>query len=316
MPTRHCNIGCRAGGVVVARARRLYTAVERRELWERWKRGESVGDIGRALDRAPSTVHGAIFERGGVPPRERRRSRLALSATATGVQARPQSRLGRCGRDEARADWSPHQIAGWLKLEYPEDETMRVSHETIVQARGALKRELVVHLRRTRSIRRPRAAKRGHTGQGQIVDAVSIRERPAEAEDRAVPGHWEGDLLAGAANSHIATLVGITKTISKIHGAVLNARTMFAAASTGASYSSGRSHTRRTRARRLQQVVPPAPSGLVPGVVSARRSSRRRLRASDSPRSRRPTRSSRPGREANRRRSSSLPCRPAGRPCG
>lgn len=87
-----------------------------------------------------------------------------------------------------------------------------MSHETIyltlfVQARGALKRELVAHLRRTRSIRRPRAAKRGNTGQGQIVDAVSLRERPAEAEDRAVPGHWEGDLLAGAGNSHIATLV-------------------------------------------------------------------------------------------------------------
>ena len=109
-------------------------------------------------------------------------------------------------------DWSPQQISGWLRLEFPEDETMRVSHETIyltlfVQARGALKRELVAHLRRTRSIRRPRAAKRGHSGQGQIVDAVSIRERPAEADDRAVPGHWEGDLLAGAANSHIATLV-------------------------------------------------------------------------------------------------------------
>jgi IS30 family transposase len=99
-----------------------------------------------------------------------------------------------------------------LKLEYPDDENMRVSHETIyltlfVQARGALKRELLGHLRRTRSIRRPRAAKRGNTGQGQIVDAVSLRERPAEAEDRAVPGHWEGDLLAGAGNSHIATLV-------------------------------------------------------------------------------------------------------------
>jgi IS30 family transposase len=254
---------------VVARARRLYAAVERRELWGRWKRGESVSDIGRALDRAPSTVHGAIFERGGVPPRERRRSRLALSAAgreaicrgvAAGESARRiAARLGRAsstiagelgrngGRGGYRAadadqqawvcarrpqqcklarnrvlagvvatkleqDWSPPQIAGWLKLEYPEDETMRVSHETIyltlfVQAGGALKRELVVHRRRTRSIRRPRAAKRGHTGQGQIVDAVSLRERPAEAEDRAVPGHWEGDLLAGAANSQIATLL-------------------------------------------------------------------------------------------------------------
>jgi len=253
----------------VARTRRLYTSGERRELWERWKRGESVSDIGRALGRAPCSIHGAIRVYGGVPPRERRRSRLVLSAAereeisrgvAAGESARRiAARLGRAvstitrelgrngGRRGYRAadadrqaweraqrpqqcklacnrvlagvvatkleqDWSPQQVAGWLKLEYPEDETMRVSHETIyltlfVQARGALKRELVVHLRRTRSIRRPRAAKRGNTGQGQIVGAVSIRERPAEAEDRAVPGHWEGDLLAGAGNSHIATLV-------------------------------------------------------------------------------------------------------------
>jgi IS30 family transposase len=109
-------------------------------------------------------------------------------------------------------DWSPQQISGWLKLTFPRDETMRVSHETIyltlfVQARGALKRELTAHLRRSRSIRRPRAAKRGNVGQGQVVDAVSIRERPPEAEDRAIPGHWEGDLLSGSGNSHIATLV-------------------------------------------------------------------------------------------------------------
>ena len=108
-------------------------------------------------------------------------------------------------------DWSPEQIAGWLKLAFPDDETMRVSHETIyltlfIQTRGALKRELLTHLRRSGSIRRPRGASR-YGGQGQIIDAVSIRERPAEAEDRALPGHWEGDLLAGASNSHVATLV-------------------------------------------------------------------------------------------------------------
>jgi IS30 family transposase len=111
-----------------------------------------------------------------------------------------------------REDWSPEQISGWLRLEFPGDETMRVSHETIyltlfVQARGALKRELLTHLRRSGAIRRPRTQSRGNAGRGQIVDAVSIRERPAEAADRAIPGHWEGDLLAGAANSHIATLV-------------------------------------------------------------------------------------------------------------
>jgi IS30 family transposase len=253
----------------MARRRRQYSAEERRELWERWKRGESISDIGRALDRAPGTIHCTIREHGGVAPRERRRDRLALTlrereeisrGVAAGDSARRiAARLRRApstvtrelarhgGRRRYRAaeadrrawdnarrpqrcklagnprlsglvaaklreDWSPEQIAGWLKCRYPQDETMRVSHETIyltlfVQARGALKRELLEHLRRARSIRRPHTATRGNRGQGQIVDAVSIRERPAEAEDRAIPGHWEGDLLAGAANSHIATLV-------------------------------------------------------------------------------------------------------------
>jgi IS30 family transposase len=253
----------------MARARREYSAQERRELWQRWKRGESISEIGRALDRAPGTIHCTIRQHGGVPPRERRRSRLALSVeereeisrgVAVGESARAiAARLGRApstisrelgrngGRRRYRAadadrhawararrpqrcklaqdsalrdlvaakleeQWSPQQIASWLKCSFPHDETMRVSHETIyltlfVQARGALKRELTAHLRRSRSVRRPRAAKRGNVGQGQIVDAVSIRERPPEAEDRAVPGHWEGDLLSGAGNSHIATLV-------------------------------------------------------------------------------------------------------------
>jgi len=238
-------------------------------LWDRWKRGESISDIGRALDRAPGTIHYTIRQHGGVVPPERRRGRLALTVSereeiSRGVAAgesarRVAARLGRSpstvtrelarhgGRRRYRAaeadkrawesgrrpqlcklarnralsdlvaaklteDWSPQQIAGWLKNRSPQDQTMTVSHETIyltlfIQTRGALKRELVAHLRRTRSIRRPRSAKRANRGQGQIVDAVSIRERPAEVEDRAIPGHWEGDLLAGSANTHIATLV-------------------------------------------------------------------------------------------------------------
>ena len=109
-------------------------------------------------------------------------------------------------------DWSPRQISGWLKTEYPNDENLRVSRETIyrslfIQARGALKKELIQHLRSKRRIRRSRhASVQGHS-QGRIVDAISIRERPAEVEDRAIPGHWEGDLLRGARNSHVATLV-------------------------------------------------------------------------------------------------------------
>ena len=109
-------------------------------------------------------------------------------------------------------DWSPQQISGWLKSEYPNDESLRVSHETIyrslfLQARGALKQELTQHLRAKPRICRSRHASiHGHS-QGRIVDAISIRERPAEVEDRAIPGHWEGDLLRGARNSHVATLV-------------------------------------------------------------------------------------------------------------
>jgi IS30 family transposase len=107
--------------------------------------------------------------------------------------------------------WSPEQVSGWLKQQFPADQGMQISHETIyrslfIQARGVLKKELTAHLR---TMRQMRQAKGGTTksGLGQIVDMVSIRERPAEVEDRAVPGHWEGDLLSGANNTHIATLV-------------------------------------------------------------------------------------------------------------
>ncbi len=252
----------------MAKKRREYAVAERRELWERWKRGESYADIARALDRVPATIYCTIRQQGGVAPRERRRSRLALTFAereeiSRGIAAGRSARriaatLGRApstvtreidrhgGRSSYRAaeaderawqharrpqicklardrtlrqlvasklaaDWSPEQIAGWLKAEFPSDQTMRVSHETIyltlfIQARGALKRELVLHLRRQRYLRRPQGGKRNR-GQGQIIGAVSIRERPAEAEDRAVPGHWEGDLISGAANSYLATLV-------------------------------------------------------------------------------------------------------------
>lgn len=252
----------------MAKKRREYSVAERRELWERWKRGESYADIARALDRVPATIYCTIRQQGGVAPRDRRRSRLALTFAereeiSRGIAAGRSARriaatLGRApstvtreidrhgGRSSYRAteaderawqharrpqicklardrtlrqlvasklaaDWSPEQIAGWLKAEFPSDQTMRVSHETIyltlfIQARGALKRELVLHLRRQRYLRRPQGGKRNR-GQGQIIGAVSIRERPAEAEDRAVPGHWEGDLISGAANSYLATLV-------------------------------------------------------------------------------------------------------------
>jgi IS30 family transposase len=131
--------------------------------------------------------------------------------------------------------WAPEQIAGWLKHTYPGDETFQVSHETIyrslfIQARGALKKELVQHLRRTRVMRRSRHHTQKTDDHGRIVGAVSIRERPATAEDRAIPGHWEGDLLFGRSNSQIATLVErrtryvmLVKVASKDTKTVINA---------------------------------------------------------------------------------------------
>jgi IS30 family transposase len=109
-------------------------------------------------------------------------------------------------------NWSPEQVSGWLKAQYPDDESMRVSHETIyrslfIQARGVLKKQLIGHLRSKRRLRHSRKAGTHTELRGRIPDAVSIRERPAEAEDRAVPGHWEGDLISGSKNSHIVTLV-------------------------------------------------------------------------------------------------------------
>ena len=113
---------------------------------------------------------------------------------------------------QLQLQWSPEQIAGWLKLTYPNDERYQVSHETIykslyIQARGALKKELMTHMRRTRMMRRSRHHTQKTEDHGRIVGAVSISERPASVEDRAVPGHWEGDLIFGTNNSQIATLV-------------------------------------------------------------------------------------------------------------
>ncbi len=126
--------------------------------------------------------------------------------------------------EKLREDWSPEQIAGWLKLEFGDDQTRRVSHETIylslfIQARGALKHELVAHLRRAGAVRRPRGAKPSNQRAAFILGAPSIRERPAEVEDRAIPGHWEGDLIAGAANTHLA--MNQTKQDTILHDTIV-----------------------------------------------------------------------------------------------
>jgi IS30 family transposase len=177
--------------------------------------GSSIREIAGGLHRAASTVSREIARHGGGP---------AYRAYAADLQAwnaalRPKrcllavnSELRDMVASKLMPDWSPEQIAGCLKAQYPHNESMRVSHETIyrnlfIQARGVLKKELMEHLRPKRRMRRSRhSSEHGHS-RGQIVDAVSIRERPAEAEDRAIPGHWEGDLLSGGKNSYIATLV-------------------------------------------------------------------------------------------------------------
>jgi IS30 family transposase len=245
------------------------SAMQKSDLWRRWKAGQSLHEIGRAFGKSHSSIRCVVSLRGGIVPVTRRRSLLALTlperedisrGIASGSSIRKIAQLldraastvsrevvRHGGRPEYRAneadaqawksalrpkpcllaiqeklqeivasklllDWSPEQISGWLKTQYPNDESLRVSHETIyrslfIQARGALKKELVGHLRSKRRIRRSQHSRVFRDSRGQIVDAISIRERPAEVEDRAIPGHWEGDLLSGSRNSHMVTLV-------------------------------------------------------------------------------------------------------------
>lgn len=251
------------------RPRIYYSDSQKALMWERWRAGWTLHEIGKLFDRGHSSIHRIIAETGGIRPADRSRSQRALT-----VAEREEISLGltlgqsmrsiavRLGRspstisreirrnggqagyratladqaaweralrpklcklaknralagvvsDMLRMLWSPEQIAGWLKHTYPNDQRLHVSHETIyrslfIQARGALKKELLEHLRRTRGMRRSRSYTQKTAIHGQIVDAVSISERPASAEDRAVPGHWEGDLVFGSGNSQIATLV-------------------------------------------------------------------------------------------------------------
>jgi IS30 family transposase len=237
------------------------------EMWRRWKAGQTLREIGEAVDREYGTVHWWIKQRGGMAPPERIRCARHLSLTereeiSRGLVAgkslrqialllnRPASTISREIRrnggvhayrasaadhaawsraerpkeclllrneplrqvvvEKLQADWAPQQIAGWLRREYHNQAAMQVSHETIyrslfVQAKGVLKKELQAHLRTKRIVRR--RMNKIEKKRGQIVGAVSIRERPASIEDRAIPGHWEGDLVMGAKNSQVATLV-------------------------------------------------------------------------------------------------------------
>jgi IS30 family transposase len=197
------------------RSRLALTLAEREEISRAVVAGHSIRSIAASLGRAPSTISRELNRNGG---EERYRANQADQA-AWGRARRPkicklaQNRtLARIVAGKLQLEWSPQQIAGWLKRTYPDDGNDQVSHETIyrslfIQARGALKKELLQHLRRTRGMRRSRHHTMKTDNHGRITDTVSISERPATVEDRAVPGHWEGDLLFGSKNSQIATLV-------------------------------------------------------------------------------------------------------------
>lgn len=208
----------RDGGGMPERARsrsiRALSLAEREEISRGLVAGESLRAIAARLGRSPSTVSREVARNGG---RQWYRA-VAADGRADVAARRPKScKLARHGwlrhqvARRLRLGWTPQQIAGWLAREHPDDDTRRVSHETIyvslyVQARGVLRKELAQQLKSQRTMRHARGA-RAKTGQGQIPDAIPISQRPPEAADRAVPGHWEGDLIEGSSNTAVATLV-------------------------------------------------------------------------------------------------------------
>jgi len=206
------------GGIAPAarrRSRLALTLAEREDISRGVASGSSLREIARLLNRAASTVSREVARHGDRPAyrahdADRQAWVSALRPKKCLLAGNP--KLRNIVASKLILDWSPEQISGWLKTEYPKDLRMRVSYETIyrslfIQARGVLKKELLDHLRSKRRMRRSRHSHIFKDSRGQIADAISIRERPAEVEDRAVPGHWEGDLLSGSRNSHIVTLV-------------------------------------------------------------------------------------------------------------
>lgn len=206
-----------SGGIQPAERKRAVialTAEEREEISRGLSLQLSFREIAKRLNRAPSTISREVNRNGG---RKKYRATKAESAAWTRAKS-PKScklllnkKLAQMVAKKLKRLWSPQQIAGWLTRTYS-DKDLHVSHETIyrtlyVQTRGALKKELQQYLRTRRAIRRSKHATLKGKGLGKIVDAVHISERPPEVEDRAVPGHWEGDLIAGSSNSYIATLV-------------------------------------------------------------------------------------------------------------
>ncbi len=213
----YCQVSPHGGirPVVRRRSRLALTLSEREEISRGIVAQRSIRSIATIVGRSPSTVSREVRRNGG-----HARYRAAhADAQAWARARRPKQcklalspRLRRMVARQLRLSWSPQQIAGWLNRAYPGEEAYQVSHETIyrslfVQARGVLKKELLQHLRSKRTMRRSRHASGTGDGRGQIKNMISIRERPASVEDRAVPGHWEGDLLSGPKDSYIVTLV-------------------------------------------------------------------------------------------------------------
>ncbi|AMR78490.1 IS30 family transposase [Cupriavidus nantongensis] len=235
------GILAKTGGIQPAqrhRSRLALTLAEREEISRAVVAGHSIRSVAARLGRAPSTISREVRRNGG------RQRYLANQADELAWERarRPKAcklvknrTLAQVVASKLRLQWSPEQIAGWLKHVYAVNRDYQVSHETIyrslyIQARGALKRELLEHLRRSRAMRRSRQHTLKTDNRTNIRDVVSISERPATAEDRAIPGHWEGDLLFGSANSQIATLVErqtrfvmLVKIASKDSEAVVNA---------------------------------------------------------------------------------------------
>src|SRR5258707_626616 len=194
------------GGIVPAvrrRSPRTLTPAEREEISRGIASGSSIREIAKGLQRAASTVSRKVARHGGRPlyrakeaDHQAWKSALRPKACLLAIHGKLRTIVA----SKLILDWSPQQISGWLKIRYPEDESMRVSHETIyrslfIQARGVLKKELIQHLRSKRCIRRSRQSRDSGHHSGQIVDAISILERPAQIDDRAIPGHWEGGLI-------------------------------------------------------------------------------------------------------------------------
>jgi IS30 family transposase len=212
------RILCESGGIRPAqraRSKLALSILEREEISRGVVAGRSMRAIAASLGRAASTVSRELKRNGGCQG-----YRASKADQAAWDQAhRPKScklarnhTLARIVAQKLKMLWSPEQIAGWLKCTYPQDESYQVSHETIyrtlfIQARGALKKELLQHLRRTRVMRRSRHYTQKRDAHGRISNTISISERPPSVEDRAVPGHWEGDLIFGSNNSQIAPLV-------------------------------------------------------------------------------------------------------------